>query len=141
VVVTIGLVLYAVAGAGTAVFETLLVPLRHGTTLIPLAVPLAILSNAALSRLAAMLYDSAWAAAVPAVAWTAMVMVLLSSRREGDVLVTTVPSDIKFVAYGMFFGGIIAAVVTVTTSNVRRSSRRVLMELRARPDSDIGDVQ
>jgi hypothetical protein len=139
-VVALGVVLYAVAGAGTAVFETLLVPLRHGTILIPLAVVLGIISNAALPRLAGMLNDTQWAAAIPALTWTVMVVVLFSSRREGDVLVTTVPWDLKFVAYGMFFGGIIAAVLAVATINRPRSSRRSVIDPLARSGSGIGGV-
>jgi hypothetical protein len=135
-----GLLLYAVAGAGTALFETLLVPLRHGATLVPIAVPLAIASNLVLPRLARMLNDTAWAAAVPAAAWTAMVVVMLGSRREGDVLVTVEPSDLKYVAYGMFFCGVISAVLTVAMTNHRRPPQRLITGPPGRRDSDIGGV-
>jgi hypothetical protein len=119
----LGLLLYAVAGAGTAIYESLLVPFRFGTTLIPVTVPLAIGSNILLPRLAGRLNDTTWAAAVPAASWVVTVVVLLGSRREGDVLVTVAPSDLKYAAYGMFFGGVIAAVWTVGFAGSRRPPR------------------
>ena len=140
-VVGLGLLVYAVAGAGTALFETLLVPVRHGSTLVPIAVPLAIASNVALPRLARILNGRTWAAAVPAVAWAAMVVVMLSSRREGDVLVTAEPSDLKYVAYTMFFGGVIAAVVTIAMTNPRRPPERLITGPQGRRGSDIGGVR
>jgi hypothetical protein len=140
-VVGLGLLVYAVAGAGTALFETLLVPVRHGSTLVPIAVPLAIASNLALPRLARILNGRAWAAAVPAVAWTAMVVVMLSSRREGDVLVTAEPADLKYVAYAMFFGGVISSVLTIAMTNPRRPPERLITRPPGRRDSDIGGVR
>jgi len=112
--VVVGLALYAAAGLGMALLETLLVPLRHGSTLVPITVPLAIMSNIALPKLARRLNDTLIAAAVPAVAWMVTVVVFLSSRREGDVLLPASPSDVMYTGYAMFFGGIIAAVATIT---------------------------
>jgi hypothetical protein len=140
-VVGLGLLLYAIAGAGTALIETLLVPVRHGSTLVPIAVPLAIASNLALPRLARIFNGRTWAAAVPAVTWTAMVVVMLSSRREGDVLVTAEPSDLKYVAYAMFFGGVISAVLAIALTNPRRPPERLITRPRGQRGSDIGGVR
>jgi peptidoglycan biosynthesis protein MviN/MurJ (putative lipid II flippase) len=121
--VGLGLLLYAVAGAGTALIETLLVPLRNGTTLLPLAVPLAILSNAVLPRLSRRLNDSVWGAAIPALTWMVTVVLLLSPRREGDVILPGSPTDVMLVSYGVLFGGILAAVLTVAMTNPTRHQR------------------
>ena len=116
-------------------------PVRHGSTLVPIAVPLAIASNVALPRLARILNGRTWAAAVPAVAWAAMVVVMLSSRREGDVLVTAEPSDLKYVAYAMFFGGVISAFLTIAMTNPRRPRERYITRAQGQRDSDIGGVR
>jgi hypothetical protein len=123
VLVGLGLLLYALAGAGTALVETLLIPLRHGSTLLPLAVPLAIVSNVALPRLSRQLNDRVWAAAIPAVAWLVVVVLLLSPRREGDVILPGSPTDLMLVSYGVLFGGILAAVLTIATTDPTRHRR------------------
>jgi hypothetical protein len=123
VLVGLGLLLYAVAGAGTALVETLLIPLRHGTTLLPLAVPLAIVSNVALPRLSRRLNETVWAATIPALTWIVVVVLLLSPRREGDVILPGSPTDLMLVSYGVLFGGILAAVLTIATTDPTRHRR------------------
>ena len=67
-----------------------------------------------------MVNDTNWAGFVPVLTWTITVVYLLGSRPEGDVLVTAVPSDLKYVAYAMFFAGVISAVTFMARLSMRR---------------------
>ena len=116
----LGLLVYAFAGALTALWEILLVPLRYNTHLLWVSVPLAVATNIALPWLARMVNDTNWAGFVPVLTWTITVVYLLGSRPEGDVLVTAVPSDLKYVAYAMFFAGVISAVTFMARLSMRR---------------------
>jgi hypothetical protein len=115
-----GLAIYLLAGIATAVVETLLVPLRHGTVMIPLAVPLAIGTNIALPLLSRRLTDTMSGGLPPVIGWIGAVLVLGGGRPEGDVLLPGGPGD-KWVSYGFLLGGAIAGLITVSLGSVRRS--------------------
>ena len=117
-VVIAGLTTYLLAGIASAAIETLLVPLRHGTVLIPLAVPLAIATNIALPLLSRQLTDTMSGGLPPVIGWIGTVMVLASSRPEGDVLLPGGPGD-KWVSYGLLLGGAIAGLITISLGGAR----------------------
>jgi hypothetical protein len=108
----LGMVLYAVAGVLTAVIEILLVPLRAGATLVPVAVVLAVASNIALPRLSRNLHSSVVGALPPVIAWIVTSVVLSSTRPEGDILLPG-GASVQWVSYGVLVGGVFTGLITV----------------------------
>jgi hypothetical protein len=121
-----GMVLLAACAAASALLETMLVPLRWGTVIVPLAVPLAVLSNVALPTLAWRIRAVPALAVVPVVAWLIVVVLLSESRREGDVLLPGGNTGVKYVAYGYLLAGFATGLVTllVLTGRFTRAERR-----------------
>jgi hypothetical protein len=119
--VVLGLLLYAAAGALTALVEILLVPLRMGSTLVPLAVVLAVAGNIVIPWLSSQLTSAAFGAAPPVVAWILTAFLLSTSRPEGDVLLPG-GSSVQWVSYGVLFGGLFTALITMAllAASVRR---------------------
>jgi hypothetical protein len=109
--VVLGLVIYALVGVLSATLEILLIPLRSGTTLIPIAVVLAVGGNIALAILGRDLIGTVAGALPPIIAWIVTLIVLMSTRPEGDVLVPG-GSD-QWVSYGVMVGGLFAGLITV----------------------------
>jgi hypothetical protein len=107
-----GLLIYAVAGVLSATIEILLVPLRDGTTLIPIAVLLAVAGNIALPRLSRTLTGTVVGALPPVIAWIVTLVILMSTRPEGDVLLPG-GGSVQWVSYGVMLGGLFTGLITV----------------------------
>jgi hypothetical protein len=82
----LGFVLFAVAGILAGLLEVTLIPLRYGTTLVPLAPVLTVLTGVLLPAIARGLTDSTVAAVPPAVGQLVTIWLLATGRPEGDVL-------------------------------------------------------
>jgi hypothetical protein len=111
-------VLVALAAVELAVVEAFLVPLRVGTVPLPVSVPLALVGNVVLARLAARLTGVPAAAIVPPVLWLAVVLALSAPRAEGDVVVPGTLTGLVFL-----FGGCVAGAYGAATEVTRRRSR------------------
>ena len=110
-----GVGLVALCAALAAMLEALLVPLYIGSVVFPIAILFAILSNFALPRLARALVPSTPAAVVPFVAWLAVMIGFgLVTRPEGDVILPG--GTLQWVTYGVLFGGVLAAAVSIVMS-------------------------
>jgi len=118
----IGAIVFLLAGMGTAVYELFLTPLRAGSHLIFVAIPLAIGTNIVLPRMARGINGSPILAASPVVGWVVTMVVLLTQRREGDVLLPAEPTDLMYAGYAVVFFGMLAGVVTVALTGERRGS-------------------
>jgi len=134
----LGYLLFAAAGALTAVIEVLLVPTRIGQTLIPLAPALAVLSNVALPAISRGLSDTALSAVPPVAGWLVTTFVLASATPEGDVLLPA--GDAAYVSYSLLGFGTLAGFVTIWRANRsgawtggRLGSRLAGGRLRSRP--------
>ncbi|MDQ1739921.1 MAG: hypothetical protein QOE53_1573 [Pseudonocardiales bacterium] len=107
----LGYLLFAVAGAMTAVIEVLLVPSRIGQTLIPLAPVLAVLSNVALPAISRGLTDTMLSAVPPVAGWVVTTFLLASATPEGDVLLPA--GDTAYVSYSLLGFGTLAGMLTL----------------------------
>ncbi len=70
-----------------ALYGAFLVPLRLGTTHIPVCLVFASAGTFALGAAGGRVVGRRWGAAVPGAAWLALALVLGSSRREGDLVI------------------------------------------------------
>jgi hypothetical protein len=107
----LGYLLFALAGAMTAVIEVLLVPSRIGQTLVPLAPLLAVISNVALPALSRGLTDTVASAVPPVIGWLATTFILAGARPEGDVLLPA--GDAAYISYSLLGFGLLAGAVTL----------------------------
>ena len=107
----LGYLLFAAAGAMSAVIEVLLVPSRIGQTLIPLAPALAVLSNIALPAISRGLTDTMLSAVPPVAGWLVTTFVLASATPEGDVLLPA--GDEAYISYSLLGFGTLAGLVTL----------------------------
>ena len=114
----LSVVVFCALGVTTAAGEVLLVPVRVGTTIAPVAVLLAVLGNVALPVLARRAVDTVLAAVAPMVAWVVTVVLLSQTRPEGDLLLPAISPLIQ-VTYALLGGGAIAALVGVTYADRR----------------------
>jgi len=131
----LGYLLFAVAGALSAVIEVLLVPSRIGQTLIPLAPALAVLSNIALPAISRGLTDTMLSATPPVAGWLVTTFVLASATPEGDVLLPA--GDEAYISYSLLGLGTLAGLVTVwLASRPGPWTGRRLRSWLARPGSD-----
>ena len=96
-----------------AIVKALLTPLYWGQVLVPLAVVVAIATNIALPILVRQLGMSPIGSALPYLLWLLTVIVLASSRPEGDVLLPGGTAAQQAVTYGMLGGGALAGGITV----------------------------
>lgn len=108
----VGLVIYAVLGALSAAFDVLLVPSRIGSTLVPIAVVLAVAGNILLPTLAASFTRTAAGSVAPVVSWIVVLATLASARPEGDVLLPG-SGTVQYVSYGVMVGGLLSGLVTL----------------------------
>jgi hypothetical protein len=114
-----GVVLFAAIALLAAVIEVVLVPVRIGTAVIPVAVLLAALSNVALPLMTRRIVDNALVSALPVGAWLVATVLLAGSRPEGDVLIPgTAP--LEYVFYAMVLVGLVCGMTTVVRSENRR---------------------
>ena len=86
VLLVLGLLLFAVAGALAGLIEVTLIPLRQGTALIPVAPVLTVVTGVLLPLLGRRLTDSTAGAAPPAFGQLLTIWLLGTGRPEGDVL-------------------------------------------------------
>ena len=107
----LGYLVFAAAGAMSAVIEVLLVPSRIGQTLIPLAPALAVLSNVALPAISRGLTDTMLSAVPPVAGWLVTTFVLASATPEGDVLLPA--GDEAYISYSLLGFGTLAGLITV----------------------------
>lgn len=112
VLAVLSVVLFAALGVLTAALEVVLVPLRAGTTILPLTVVLAALSNIVLPVLSRRAVDATAAAVAPFAAWIVTVVVLSQSRPEGDVLLPAI-SPLLAVTYALLAVGAVCGIATV----------------------------
>jgi hypothetical protein len=109
-------VLVAACAALAGLLELFLVPLYAGSTLVPIAVLLAVASNACLPRLSRAIVPSTGAAVVPFAAWLVVVVGIgLTTRPEGDVVLPG-GGGVQWVGYGVLLGGALAGTVTLVLS-------------------------
>lgn len=111
--------LYALVAVLAAVIEVLLVPVRIGTTVVPVTVALAALTMAALPALAGIATGRTLGAAVPAAAWVISVVMLSQARPEGDVLLVG-SAPLVYVTYAMLGLGAVSGIAGVMTFDRRR---------------------
>ena len=133
----VGYLLFAAAGALTAVIEVLLVPSRIGQTLIPLAPALAVLSNVALPALSRGLTDTMLSAVPPVAGWLVTTFVLAGATPEGDVLLPA--GDAAYISYSLLGFGTLAGLLTVWRAGRPGAwTGRWLSSRLARPGSGSG---
>ncbi|HEY2043232.1 MAG TPA: hypothetical protein VGH11_11210 [Jatrophihabitans sp.] len=133
VLVGVGALLYLLAGVGAGVFETLLVPVRHGTTYIPISVVLAAITNALLIWLARQLNGSGAIAALPLIGWTIVFVVMGVTGPGGDVLVQA-GNEMQWIALAMVLVGLLSGIATLA-----RTGSRSRLASRARPQ--VGSIR
>jgi Family of unknown function (DUF6113) len=114
----LSVLLFTAVAVLSAAIEVLLVPLRMGTTVIPVSVVLAVVGNTLVPVLSRRAVPRTAAAVVPALAWVATVLVLSQSRPEGDVLLLG-SAPLVYVTYALLGVGIVAAMVTVVRGEGR----------------------
>jgi hypothetical protein len=132
----LGYLLFAAAGAMTAVIEVLLVPSRVGQTLVPLAPVLAVLSNVALPAISRGLTDTMVSAVPPVAGWLVTTFVLAGARPEGDVLLPA--GDTAYISYALLGLGTLAGALTIWRAG--RTGARSAGRLSSRPArSDSGN--
>lgn len=121
----VGYLLFAVAGALLATIEILLIPLRYGSTVIPLAPVLAVLGNITLAAVSRGLTDTAASALPPVLGWIVTVFVLGSTRPEGDVLLPAgMDSGVSYALLGLGILSALGAAVWATRPGPWRWGRR-----------------
>jgi hypothetical protein len=109
-----GVALICGCAALAAFLEALLVPLYAGSVVVPVAVVLALASNAVLPRLADQLVASAPARLAPFLTWLLVMIVFgVLARPEGDVILPGSPAAAEYVTYGMLLGGALVGTVTM----------------------------
>ena len=114
------MVLFCAIAVLSAVIEVLLVPLRVGTVILPITVPLAVATNVLLPLMCRRIVDTSIAAALAPIAWVVTVFVLASGRPEGDVLLPGGNGVEGNLGYALLLLGIFAGVITVVVSETRR---------------------
>ena len=135
-VAVFSVVLFTAMSVLCAVIEVTLVPLRHGTTVVPLTVLLAIISNIAVPTLSRRAVPLTVAALFPAVAWVLTVILLSQARPEGDLLlIGTAPLvDVTYALLGL---GLVSGLATVIRGQHAGLAQR--RSARSRRRSGVGD--
>jgi hypothetical protein len=119
----LGVGLLCLCAALAGLLELLLVPLYAGSSLVPIAVLLAIASNIALPRMSRVLIDHTGAAVLPFLSWLIVIGVIaLMPRPEGDVILPAGSVGVQLVGYGVLLGGSMAGTITVVVSGAARAS-------------------
>lgn len=129
VLVGLGAAVYFLAGIGTGIFETLLVPVRHGTTYIPISIVLAAITNIVLVWLARQLNGSGVVAALPLIGWAVVFVVMGVSGPGGDVLIQA-GNELQWIALGMMVVGLLSGIATLA-----RTAPRPGIEPTGRPQA------
>jgi hypothetical protein len=113
VLLTVDLVILSACAALSAMLAALLVPLRWGTVIVPVSVPIAVASTVGLILLAWSAARSVALAAVPYAVWVVTVLILSQARPEGDVLLPGGKTGVVYVVYATMLGGFVAGLVTI----------------------------
>lgn len=101
-----------VCGVLTGLLESMLVPLYSGSSKVPIAPVLAVLTNIGLPWLARRVADRLLPVALPFVGWLVTVLALgFVTRPEGDVILPG--GSLQWVAFAMIIGGTLAGTATV----------------------------
>ena len=115
----LALVLLCLSAGLAALLEALLVPLYAGSTLVPIAVAGALVSNIVLPLLARTVVPSTPGIAAPFVVWLVVIIGFgVVARPEGDVILPG--GGPQWVGYGVLFGGALVGMITVVTIVPRR---------------------
>jgi Family of unknown function (DUF6113) len=117
----IGMALCCLSALLAALIEVLLVPLYVGRALLPVTILLALATNAALPLLARRLTGATFAAVIPVALWLICVLLLGTSRPEGDVLLPG-GGNVQLVSYGLITAGALSGIATVALAGRRRQS-------------------
>lgn len=99
-------------GLLTGLLESMLVPLYSGSSTVPIAPVLAVLTNIGLPWLARRVADRLLPVALPFVGWLVTVLALgFVTRPEGDVILPG--GSLQWVAFALIIGGTLAGTATV----------------------------
>jgi Family of unknown function (DUF6113) len=123
-VTRLGIVLCGLCAVLAGFLTVLLTPLYWGGAIIPVSVVLAVAANVGLPLLVRQLGAAPLASAVPFVLWLITVLVLGTSRPEGDVLLPAGSGAQPWVTYAMLGAGTLAGGVTVMAQTVGRPPAR-----------------
>jgi uncharacterized membrane protein YgcG len=138
---SLGLVICCLVGVLSGLIEVLLIPFYVGSYVFPITVVIAIVLNVALPRLVATMVDWLWAVALPAICWVLTVIVLgFTNTGSGSVLVPGYGQG-QYVSLGLFFGGILAAFVSVIRERARLLDAERERAGASRPSSPGGSVR
>jgi hypothetical protein len=132
----LGLLLFAVAGALAGLIEVTLIPLRHGTALIPIAPVLTVVTGVLLPLLGRRLTDSTAGAAPPAFGQLLTIWLLGTGRPEGDVLMPA--GSTSWVSYAVLVLGTLVPLAALGLGSRLERLARLSRRRPARPDSDSG---
>ncbi len=114
VVAWLAVLLICLSAALAATLEALLVPLYAGSTLVPVAVVAALVTNVGLPLLARTVVPSMLGVALPFVSWLVVIIGFgVLGRPEGDVILPG--GNPQWVAYGVLLGGALAGTITVVS--------------------------
>jgi hypothetical protein len=105
-------VVLCVCAVLAAVLEVLLVPLYVGSALVPITLLLAALTMVGIPFLIYDLARSLALAGLPVLLWAVTIIVLSSSRPEGDVLLPG-GGGVQIVSYALLLGGVAVGVTTL----------------------------
>ena len=114
----LSVLLFTAIAVLSAVIEVVLVPVRVGTTVVPVSVALAVLGNVCVPVLSRRAVPATVAAVLPALAWVATVLFLSQARPEGDVLLVG-STPLVYVTYALLGVGILTLMVTVVRGQTR----------------------
>jgi hypothetical protein len=115
----LSVVLFSLTAALASAITVLLVPLRIGTSVLPLSVLMALVTTIGVPVLSRRVVDHVLASVLPLIAWIATLVGLSTQRPEGDVLLPGT-SPLEYVTYAVMIVGVIAGLVTVFRSEGAR---------------------
>ena len=116
--------LVLVAAPALALLESFLVPLRIGTVPLPVCVPLAVVGNVVLARLAGTLTGRPLVGVLPPLLWLAVVLTLSLPRAEGDLIVPGSMTGLVFLLGGVVAGAYGAASAATRRPDAAAATRR-----------------
>jgi hypothetical protein len=128
----------ALSGILAAIITVLLTPLYWGSVIVPVSIVLAIAANIALPMLCRRLGASPIVSALPFVLWLIAVVVLGTSRPEGDVLLPGGSGAQAWVTYGMLAAGALAGGVTMARQAVSHPPSNDASDPAAGPSQQAG---
>ncbi len=115
------LVVYSLVAAAAAAIEVLLIPLRIGTTIIPVTVLLGGATTVLVPILARRVCDTFAASLLPVLAWSVVVIGSSVTGPGGDVLVPGGTTALVTVFYAFVAVGFVAGVAGIIRATMRQS--------------------